>query len=187
MAYASRASFPYTLTPERLFKSYAYVHDTINNTYNSPYVLQDDAMRDLVRGNRNGRFSRMTDHSVVYVAALRLSDDFYTYIYADQDRVNIDTKEAKEMPDENDNSDIDAPSEFIILNIDKSGHKLGQQKIGCSCSPIHISTASVDSIGFITVTDMKQTWKKSPPQSRLQRKQRRKTRCHRHQILSGQN
>jgi hypothetical protein len=166
MAYASRASFPYTLTPERLFKSYAYIHDTINNTYNSPYILQDDAMRDLVRGNRNGRFSRMTDHSVVYVAALHLSDDFYTYIYADQDRVNRDDRKSATMPDPHDmqeeESEIDAPSEFVILNIDRAGHKLGQQKIGCSCSPIHITTASVDSAGMITVTDMKQTWKKNP-------------------------
>ncbi len=153
MAHSSRTSLPYDLTPEEVFRKHGYENEDGFNGH--VYNVSDDAMRDLIRGNRNRYFSRSTDHSVNFVASLHLSDSFYTYIYADQDLVNMDGNSW-------DWETFDAPSGFVLINIDRAGHKLGEQKIGCSCSPIHITTAVVDSSGLITSTDLKQIWKKNP-------------------------
>ncbi len=149
---STTAALPFTLTLALLFQKHTSI--PVSGSAAVAYSASDAAMRDLVRGSRDQRFSRSVDRSVTFVAALHLSDSFSSYIYADREEVNEIGMWDWDL--------FDAPANFILINIDKAGHKLGEQKIGCSCSPIHITTAMVDSSGLITSRDLKQIWQKNP-------------------------
>lgn len=173
LRYTRPSQLPFMLTPAMVERRYEYRLDSATGTYTSPYTLRDDAMRDMVRGNRWGRFSRETDHSVQYVATLHLSDQFYTYLYSMHDwesmmdiEVMIDSAgravEPPIKPARKATDDFDNPSKFYIVNIDKYGNKIAEQQIGCNCSPVHQSQAYIDASGRIEVQQVDINWQRDP-------------------------
>lgn len=189
LRFTEAATLPLAIGLDVINKSYEYQEDSITGNYINPYALRDDAMRDFVRADRFGRFSRETDHSVQYVATLHLSDRYFTYIYSIQDWDGMAIKEESltdeisedsvsaaidPLPDSSSDEDAqlvtvpahaavyDPVNKIHIVNVDRYGKRIADQQIACKCSAIHISTAAIDKSGTIVVTDQEQKWAKDP-------------------------
>jgi hypothetical protein len=169
------SGLPYTLTDEVLNKTFLSVYDTTvtPHRYIPGYTMVDDAMGDVIRENRFGRFSRFTDHSVQYVATLHMSDRFYSYIYSTAADLNENEMMAEVAIDDSGRvieppKDVrqpepyDSPNEIFLVTIDKYGKKIATQQIGCRRSPLHISLSSIDRTGLIEIKDIEQKWEKDP-------------------------
>ncbi|MCW3127592.1 MAG: hypothetical protein JWO03_3250 [Bacteroidetes bacterium] len=182
LRFTNPSPVPFTVSIDVINKTYEYKLDSATGNYTNPYALRDDAMRDLVSGNRYGRFGRETDHSVQHVATLHLSDKFFTYVYSQQnwrnkmmedvlelpaaDSASAEDKEmpvqAKPYPSKESPEVYNGANKIYIVNIDKYGKKISEQQIACKCSPMHVSTAVIDKNGQIEVHDLEQKWKNDP-------------------------
>jgi hypothetical protein len=175
MRMTTPAALPYTLTDEVLNKTFLSGYDTTvtPHRYIPGYTMVDDAMGDVIRENRFGRFSRFTDHSVQYVATLHLSDRFYSYIYSTAADLNENEMMAEVAVDDSgrvieppkdvrQSEPYDSPNEIFLVTIDKYGKKIATQQIGCRRSPLHISLSSIDRTGLIEIKDIEQKWELDP-------------------------
>lgn len=171
MRFTHPSDMPYHLSTDRVWTKPLVPGDTMPPPYAPD--LAHDALADLIRGNRFGRYSRFVDADYTYVATLNLSPHFYTYIYetADGNSIRVapdevlgETEAARKLrlQEEDVQWQLNTVLEFYIATIDEYGKVIATQKIGGKYSPTHIATAIVDKDGLIQITDMSQKWAKDP-------------------------
>lgn len=126
------ATLPFNIGPDSL---------TINNGNTIDYRYTP-----LVAALNDGDFGREVSREFQYVAAVKLSPDYSSFIYRAVDYV----------------ADTMNPITYTLINIDTTGKILGEQEIACFCSPLTIKTLSIAADGLIEVKEIMQTWKEDP-------------------------
>jgi hypothetical protein len=101
---------------------------------------------DFVDGMKDGQFSRAVERDYQYMAMLPISEDFRTFTYRAVDF----------------NGDTLYPVHHYVMTVDQHDSVIASQEIACSCTPLTIKTATVDSTGLIEVKEIMQTWKEDP-------------------------
>lgn len=91
-------------------------------------------------------FSRDVGRDYQYVASVKLSPEYNSYIYRAVDYM----------------ADTMNPIHYTLINIDTTGTILGEQEVACFCSPLTIKTLSIAADGLIEVKEIAQTWKEDP-------------------------
>lgn len=162
LRFTTASGLPYELSSDAMLRSIA--SDTPGNRLQD---MRDDAITDLMRGNRFGKYSRMVERDYGYIATLDLSKSFMTFIYSDRESEGIVFK--KDNEDKSEEQLLEeqrirgmSGTAYYIATIDKQGKVIAIQKIASLHSPVHLTTASVQSDGLIRSMDLTQTWEKEP-------------------------
>ena len=127
-----KAGLPYSIPPDSLGK---HTGKEIDFRYAA-----------FIEGMTDGQFSREVQKEYQYMAELDLSPVYHTFIYR---TVNY-------------NGDTIFPVHQFLLTVDSTGTTRGMQEIACSCSPLTIKTAEIDSNGVVEIKEIAQTWKEDP-------------------------
>lgn len=136
--------------------------------YDLPYAIGSDSLRsrslsqidflfdDIIPelGGLTAKFSRMTEQTYQYVAMLPDRPGFYTFVYRSVNEIPTTQEEAL-LP----------PMSYYLMTVDTLGKSIDKIDFACSCTPLTIATATIDTTGLIAVQSIRQTYKYNPTDS----------------------